>query len=289
MFLKVIFVLFVFLGFYNIVCDFCLVPSSKTSKAIISIGKSSKPASKKDVLINDLVTLISKKIKLNTYRKENLVAKLYSANVSDTPEIFIAKALVKPIFILIFTVLLFFITPIFSILTLGLAAVYFFKEFQNLDQKIETKKEKIELELNQFTSHISKTLQHNNDVLSILENYVRYAGKEFGDELKITVADMRSGNYETALRRMAIRINSTAFSDISRGLISVIQGDNSKEYFQMLTVKFAELTRQTLLKKADRIPSKVNKCIILIVASFLIMVVVIMISSAFGNIGSLNL
>ena len=43
-------------------------------------------------------------------------------------------------------------------------------------------------------------------------------------ELDITTADMKSGNYETALTRLETRIGSPMLSDVVRGLISVIRG-----------------------------------------------------------------
>lgn len=44
-------------------------------------------------------------------------------------------------------------------------------------------------------------------------------------ELDITTADMKSGNYKTALTRLETRIGSPMLSDLVRGLISVIRGE----------------------------------------------------------------
>ena len=127
MIFEILFSTLLFLGLYFIVCNICRVPKVKTSKAIISVANKSKVAGIKDVILNDFIALLSRYIKLNEYRREALLRKLYSANINDTPEIFIAKALVKPIIMLIQTVILLLIAPILSILTLGVCISYYFR------------------------------------------------------------------------------------------------------------------------------------------------------------------
>ena len=61
--------------------------------------------------------------------------------------------------------------------------------------------------------------------------------------------------YEAALTRFEARFNSPLLSDIVRGLIGVLRGDNGVHYFQMLSHDMKQLELQRL--KAKGKPGKV--------------------------------
>ena len=125
-------------------------------------------------------------------------------------------------------------------------------------------------------STIEKTLIHNRDVLGILDAYKDGAGPELKRELEITVADMRSGNYEIALTRLESRVGSAMLSDITRGLISVIRGDDTTVYWGSLVLKFSDYQRQNLKAEADKAPKRVRRLsMVLLVCFTLIYVAVI--------------
>jgi hypothetical protein len=79
---------------------------------------------------------------------------------------------------------------------LAVAFAMYFKESKGIQQKIKARRMAIEFELPRL---VEKTLSHSRDVLAILDTYRENAGAELKYELSITVADMRSGNYESAL------------------------------------------------------------------------------------------
>lgn len=120
------------------------------------------------------------------------------------------------------------------------------------------KREQIEGELYRFVSTISQELKNSRDVLSMLEHYKGNAGEDFRRELDIVCADMRSGSYEAALTRFEARMNSPQLSDVVRGLIGVLRGDDGAMYFQMLTHDFKQAELQRLKAKAAKIPPKIR-------------------------------
>ena len=90
-------------------------------------------------------------------------------------------------------------------------------------------------------------------------------------ELEITIADMASGNEETALTRFESRIGSTMLSDVVRGLISVKRGDNGILYFEMLSMTFKQLELQKLKLVAGKQPGKMRKYSFFMLGCFLLM------------------
>ena len=134
----------------------------------------------------------------------------------------------------------------------------YFKEIKKADEKLSAKREKIESELPRFVATITQELKASRDVLGILENFKKNAGEEFGNELDVLTADMRSSSYEAALTRFEARINSPMLSDITRGLIGVLRGDEGGVYFQMLAHDMKQLELQRLKAQAMKIPPKIR-------------------------------
>ena len=112
-------------------------------------------------------------------------------------------------------------------------------------------------------------LQHNRNVILMLQNYREIAGPEMKQELDITLADMLSGNHEQALSRMEIRVGSVMMSDVCRGLISVLRGDDTASYWTNLQQKFSEHQRDMLKRKAEKIPVKVNRLSMALLFAFM--------------------
>lgn len=92
----------------------------------------------------------------------------------------------------------------------------------------------------------------------MIENFKKNAGEDFTKELDILTADMRSSSYEAALTRFEARINSPMLSDITRGLIGVLRGDDGLMYFQMLSHDMKQLELQRLKAEAMKIPPKIR-------------------------------
>ena len=202
----------------------------------------------------------------------------------------IANALVQSLLVALTAIPLYFILPVLSPVML-LAAVYmYFRASKGVAEKIKEKRRKIEYELPRFVSHIDKTLKHNRDVLNIIDTYKENAGEEMAQELEITAADMRSGNYEAALTRLESRVGSSMLSDTTRGLIGVLRGDETDAYWANLALKFADYQRQLLKAEAQKVPNRVKRLSMCLLGCFLAMylvVIVIQIIVSLGGIMSL--
>ena len=106
-------------------------------------------------------------------------------------------------------------------------------------------------------------------MLSILEGFKKNTTSAFAKELGITCADMRTGGYEVALMRMEARVNSPQLSDVIRGLISVIRGDDGIVYFEMLAHDFKQANLRKLKAKAQKVPGKIRVFSMIMLICFL--------------------
>lgn len=258
----IIILLFVFLtsGLYFVLASALKLPTLQTGRAMAGVSKKKKATL--SVMIDDslmaLTVKLSKVIRINEYKRIRLDNTLKAANINMTPEEYKAHAILKAGLFLLPVLPMFYIFPAINIALILLAVLTYFKENGKAENDLREKKEMIEAELYRFTSTLTQELKNSRDVLSILERYKKNAGEEFKHELDVLCADMRSSSYEAALTRFESRLNSPQLSDVVRGLIGVLRGDDSAVYFQMLTHDFKQMELQRLKAKAAKIPPKIR-------------------------------
>lgn len=266
---------FVAYGSYIIIVTKLKLPYYKTVKAAMEVAKIGEKTKGFDVFINEIATRISKIIPMDSYKKKRLEVCLRYANINMTPELYKATTITKTLLVLVFIIPCLFFAPVLSIPVVIVALVIYFMDEIKLNETFEKKREQIEFELPRFASTIKQEIKSSHDVLGILERYAPTAGEAFKKELEITIADMKSSNYEAALVRMEARVSLGTLSDIVRGLIGVIRGDDNGNYFQMLSHDLDLLELQRLENIAAKQPSKLKKYQFLIFACILLIYVVV--------------
>ena len=280
--------LFFGIGLYLILADYFRVPYFATSKAHNNlVHRQEKKTSSLDVWLGDLAVWMARHIKLNEYKKIQLQTDLRSAGITLSPEMHIANAIVKSVLIGAMAIPVAFIFPLLCPVILILAFLIYLKSSKGVADKIKEKRRHIAYELPRFVSHIEKTLKHNRDVLYILDFYKNNAGDELKQELEITIADMRSGNYEAALTRFESRVGSSMLSDVTRGLIGVLRGDETDVYWAGLAVKFSDYQRQLLKQQAQKIPGKVKRLSMCLLFCFMLIYIVVIGMEIMNSIGVL--
>ena len=247
------------LGLFFIISDLLKLPRLATQKAMQSAGRDGKQKSKNiDILLLGWAVKLSKYIPIDEYKKARMRNTLNASGINMTPEEYMASAIVKAGLIGIGIIPSLIILPLLAPIILFLSIMTYFKEIKKADEELKEKREKIEKELPRFVATITQELKASRDVLSMLENFKKNAGEDFTKELDILTADMRSSSYEAALTRFEARINSPMLSDITRGLIGVLRGDDGTMYFQMLSHDMKQLELQRLKAEAMKIPPKIR-------------------------------
>ena len=276
------------IGLAFILADVFRIPKFPVSKAITSLGKrKNKKTNLLDIWLGDLANFIASKLRLNDYKRLQLKIDLDSADMSMSPEQYVANAIVKALFIGVFAIPFLFFAPIISALVAVIAVVIYFSEYKKVGNIIKEKRRQIESELPRLVSNIDKTLVHSRDVLGILDSYREHAGEELRRELDITVADMRSGNYEVALTRLESRVGSSMMSDVTRGLVSVIRGDKTDVYWGNLVLKFSDYQRTLLKNEANKAPKRVRKLSMVLLFCFMLVYVVVIGQVLLSSLGGM--
>lgn len=247
------------IGVYILATSQLDLASGKTVKATMQYRKNQVKVTKVDEWMHSLSVMLSPYIKMDAYKRKKLESDLKGLNITLSPEMYQAKALVRSLMILLGIIPCMLLFPIGSVGFTVVAVAFYFKSGNDIREQLQKKKEEISFELPRFANTLKQELVSSRDVLTILENYKKNAGNSMKDELDKTVADMRSGNYEAALLRFESRISIPTLSDIVRGLIGVLRGDNNVAYFEMLSHDLDILEIQRLESIAMKQPGKIKK------------------------------
>ena len=275
-------------GMFFILAEVLKLPRLATGKAMLSATRQHKDKAKNlDVLIGNLSVKLAKYLPMDEYKKSRMKNTLKAAGMSQSPEEFMAFALVKALLIAIGVIPCLLVLPLLAPVLMFLAVMIYFKEIKKADEKLSAKREKIESELPRFVATITQELKASRDVLGILENFKKNAGEEFGNELDVLTADMRSSSYEAALTRFEARINSPMLSDITRGLIGVLRGDEGGVYFQMLAHDMKQLELQRLKAQAMKIPPKIRVFSFIMLMCFLMTYMAIIVYEILRSLGGM--
>ena len=276
------------IGLFFIIADLTHIPYIKTSKAIESISKKKKDkTSSLDIWLRGIATWLSKHIKLNEFKRSQLESDLKTALMNITPEMLKANAVVKAGIIGILAIPSAYIFPLFCPVVLFMAVFIYSRESTSVSMRIKDKRRKIEYELFRLAFNIEMTLKHNRDVLYMLVSYSKHAGPEMKSELEITIADMKSGNYEAALTRLESRVGSALMSDVCRGLIGILRGNNTEMYWASLIIKFNDIQRQQLRLEAQKVPRKVKRLSMCLLVCFMLVYVVVIVAQIMCSVGVL--
>lgn len=276
------------IGLFFVLADVYRIPYFKTSKAVESLSKKQKDkTSGLNLFLFGIAEKIAKHLKLNEFKRAQLEADLKTAQMDISPEMFKANAIVKAGIIGVFAIPVAFIFPLFVPVVLFLAVFLYRMETKSVSKRIRAKRERIEYELPRLVSNIEKTLAHNRDVLYMLESYVQNAGPELKHEITITVADMKSGNYEGAITRLESRVGSSMMSDVCRGLIGILRGDDNRMYWASLSLKFNDTARQQLRLKAQKVPRKVKRLSMCLLLCFMLIYIVVILEQIMSSLGVL--
>ena len=264
------------IGVYILATSQLDIASGKTVKATMQYRKNQVKVTKVDEWMHSLSVTLSPHIKMDAYKRKKLESDLKGLNITLSPEMYQAKALVRSLMILIGIVPCTLVFPIGSVGVIVVAVAFYFKSGNDIREQLQKKKEEISFELPRFANTLKQELVSSRDVLTILENYKKNAGNSMKDELDKTVADMRSGNYEAALLRFESRISIPTLSDIVRGLIGVLRGDNNVAYFEMLSHDLDILEIQRLESIAMKQPGKIKKYLFWLLMCLILMYITIL-------------
>ena len=178
-----------------------------------------------------------------------------------------------------------FLMPLLSPVLMGLAVALWFSTYYAAFDFVRKRRKLIEAEIPRFALAVGQSLENDRDVLKILTSYRRVAGRDFAAELDQTIADMKTGNYENSLLRFETRIGSPMLSDVVRGLIGVLRGDDQRMYFKMICFDMRQIEQNNLKKEAAKRPRKIQRYSMMMLVCIMIIYLVVLCTEVINSLG----
>ena len=257
-----------FFGVYLFLSSFIVAPNKDIERVI------SKNRYESSDIVQDICRYIQKKIynhiELSDAKESLIQSYLINERINQTAKDFITYNYAQSIFILIAGLVVCLVTWkwIFFVLFLFLALVNYRQQETKISKKFEYSKNEVEKDLAKFCSIIAAKVQSTNNVENIIKAFLPVANSSMRLQLEITLADIRTGNVQTALKRFESRILSRHLSDITRGLIAVANGDDQRIYFQVKEQEFNKEHQAILEREIENRTRKLLPLQIAIVVFF---------------------
>lgn len=274
--LKSIIAVLLGVGFISLALEMFGFPAPYAKKNIVYLSR--KAVTQSDTLTNiihSLSKIVIKFVRIGDFKRKRLVAQFENLNMKMTPEEYYAEMYSKILLLALFIPIAFMIHIAVGLFFAVIVVLVFLIEYNKLDEIIRKKKEAIESELPKFVSVIEQTFKNDHDVIKLISTYVENEESPFVNELNITLADMKTGDFETALTRLSNRVDSVSLSEVVRGLQSALHGDDTVGYFASLNTKLWDIEKVKIRKKALKTPSKVKYLVkVMLCCMFLIYITV---------------
>lgn len=273
---------------YNLSCAFVDIPTSKTSRMMMLARKQQGIKNEKllDVYLTKIAELIAPYLRLDKLKRNKLQAALTITGLKITPEVYTARAWVTAGAVGLCAVFMAPLMPLMVPILVGLAVALWFSTYYAAFDFVKKRRKLIEAEVPRFALTIGQNLENDRDVLKILTSYRRVAGKDFGAELDQTIADMKTGNYENALIHFETRIGSPMLSDVIRGLIGTLRGDDQRMYFKMITFDMRQIEQNNLKKEAAKRPKKIQRYSMMMLLCIMIIYLVVLCTEVLSSLGA---
>lgn len=261
-------------GLFQLVGGIFDVPSHREIKTIMAVGKKKKEkVNVLDAFVFKVSHLIIPYVRINPYKRKKMSNALKSLGSLDTPEMVYSRAFVESAIYAGVGLILVFIHPIFTLILLFYAIQRFSTQIGKIDQLMRKRREKIEWELPRFVNTVQQEIKKRQDLLAILIDFRKNSDGELGEELEVTIADMKTSDYENAISRLDARVVSSLLSDVTQGLIAVLRGDDIVSYFEQLGIQLRSFEKNRLKKEMNRRLEKIKKYPYILLFTFLLMVV----------------
>ncbi len=273
----IIFFIFTVTALYNIAGIIFRLPTGRITKTLKNASMGNQKRSGSDIN-HQIAVLLSKIIVINEYKRNELEEKLAIADIDETPEVYKAQGFLIILEFGLLAILLASVFPVFAAAPIIIGFVMHRNHKNIVTNAVKDLQEQIDIDRPRFVYSMKQEMLVSHDVLTILERHKNDYSDHWRKQMSITVADMRSGNYEAALQRLEGRVGSTNLSEVVRGLIEMSHGSDMSVYWETLQVRFSEMRKAQLRKIVKKIPDKIHNLSLWLIGAMLSIYIVVLIT-----------
>jgi Flp pilus assembly protein TadB len=213
---------------------------------------------------------------------------LSKAKLTITPEEYTARKVLIVAFGLGLTALCFFTRFYFGIVIVLLVTVYaMMKQRDALSAKARKKEFLISQEMPRFVRTICRNLQNDRDLYNVISSYRKVAGPELSGELDILLAEMKSGNVQTALIHFEDRLGSPEAFRLCSALRDMSLGVDQTATLAYMADDMARAAKENIRKELSLRPGKMRRTYYPAIAVCIVMILYVLVVYVINNLNSI--
>lgn len=210
------------------------------------------------------------------------------AELKMTPQEYTARKVLLVIFGICLMALCFFSRFYFGIVVILLLMVYtMMKQRDVLTEKVRKKDFLIAQEMPRFVRTICRSLQSDRDLYNVISAYHKVAGPELGNELDILLAEMKSGNVQTALIHFEDRLGTPEAFRLCSALRDMSLGVDQTATLAYMADDMARAAKENIRKELSLRPGKMRRTYYPAIAVCIVMILYVLVMYVIHNLNSI--
>ena len=210
--------------------------------------------------LKQLLAAVSRLIYVDETAGAKLGRDLEKAGLPITPKVYMARKYLTVIAGIGLTAVCFILRFYFGMFVILLVMVFaLMKQRDALNEKIRTKELAISQEMPRFVRTLGRSLQSDRDLVSVIDSYRKVSGPELGGELDILLAEMQSGNVQSALVHFENRIGSPEAFRLCGALRDMSMGIDQTAALSYMADDMARSAKETVKRELSLRPGKMRR------------------------------
>ncbi len=210
--------------------------------------------------LKQLLAAVSRLVYMDETTGAKLGHDLEKAGLSITPKVYMARKYLTVLAGIGLTAVCLILRFYFGVFLILLAMVFaLMKQRDALNEKIRKKELAISQEMPRFVRTLCRSLQSDRDLVSVIGSYRKIAGPELGGELDILLAEMQSGNVQSALVHFENRIGSPEAFRLCGALRDMSMGIDQTATLSYMADDMARSAKENIKRELSLRPGKMRR------------------------------
>jgi Flp pilus assembly protein TadB len=176
----------------------------------------------------------------------------------------------------------------FGAFVVPLAMVFaLMRQHDALNEKIRKKELAISQEMPRFVRTLCRSLQTDRDLFSVIGSYRKIAGPELGGELDILLAEMQSGNVQSALVHFENRIGSPEAFRLCGALRDMSMGIDQTAALSYMADDMARSAKENIKRELSLRPGKMRRTYYPAIGVCIAMILYVLVVYVIHNLNSI--
>ena len=210
--------------------------------------------------LKQLLAAVSRLVYVDENAGMKLGRDLEKAGLPITPKVYTARKYLTVFAGIGLTAVCLILRFYFGVFVILLVTVFaLMRQRDALNEKIRKKELAISQEMPRFVRTLCRSLQSDRDLVSVIGSYRKVSGPELGGELDILLAEMQSGNVQSALVHFENRIGSPEAFRLCGALRDMSMGIDQTAALSYMADDMARSAKENIKRELSLRPGKMRR------------------------------